>query len=555
LPPPAAAETFSLTGLLGGLGLLLLGMWLLTEGLSVAGGSGLRRILSRATRSRFHGLLAGFLITALLQSSGAVMVAVIGFVNAGVLELSRAIWLILGSNVGTSVTGWLVALVGFRVDVAAYALPLVGVGMLLRLTGPRAGRGALGLSLAGMAVFFFALGILKSTFSGSAESLPLHALAGQGFFSDILFLLAGIALTVLMQSSSAAIAVVLAAVDGGALGVEAAAAVTIGAAVGTTSTGVLAVLGATPNARRAAASHVLFNLGNGAVALVLLPLLLKASQAAVAGIVGREDPVLALALFHTLFKVLGVVLIWPFCPSMIRALRRRFRTAEEDLRRPQHLDDTVLAVPELAMKALILEMERQGQVARKAARDVLSTGDPDPGELGVRLAPIRDLGIAIGSFCSRLSRGSLPSGIAERIPQVIWISQNHIVLGELTWQIAGLRREMAAPGGGGDLPAAADYHQAAARLIERAGTAAPGFSLPECERALEDIEERYLHLKGELLAAGTEGALSIRRMELLMEEIHLARRACRQAVKAARRMVFLRRTRLGGAAPPPPEGE
>ncbi|MFQ5747974.1 MAG: Na/Pi symporter, partial [Planctomycetota bacterium] len=205
----AAAETFSLTGLLGGLGLLLLGMWLLTEGLSVAGGVGLRKILGRATRSRFHGLLAGFLITALLQSSGAVMVAVIGFVNAGVLELARAIWLILGSNVGTSVTGWLVALVGFRVDVAAYALPLVGAGMLLRLTGPRTGRGALGLSLVGMAVFFFGLGILKSTFQGSAESLPLHSLAGQGFLSDILFLLAGIVLTVLMQSSSAAIAVVL----------------------------------------------------------------------------------------------------------------------------------------------------------------------------------------------------------------------------------------------------------------------------------------------------------------------------------------------------------
>ena len=130
---------------IGGLGLFLLGMALMTDGLKIAAGRTLRDILGRWTRTRLRGLLAGALVTSMVQSSSAVTVATIGFVNAGLLTLAQAVWVIFGANVGTSMTGWLVALVGFHVRIDALALPLLGLGMLLRITGADRRRGAIGV--------------------------------------------------------------------------------------------------------------------------------------------------------------------------------------------------------------------------------------------------------------------------------------------------------------------------------------------------------------------------------------------------------------------------
>src|SRR5690606_24665755 len=121
--------------LLGGLGLILVGMWLMTDGLKVAAGAALRDLLHSWTNTRMRGLVTGFSITSLVQASGAVTLATIGFANAGLITLEQAIWVIFGSNVGTTMTGWIVSLVGFRINIEIFALPLIGAGMLLRLTG------------------------------------------------------------------------------------------------------------------------------------------------------------------------------------------------------------------------------------------------------------------------------------------------------------------------------------------------------------------------------------------------------------------------------------
>ena len=242
-------STFALIGgLAGGVGLFLLGMGLMTDGLRLAAGPALERILARSTQTRLRGLASGALVTVAVQSSSAVTVATIGFVNAGLLSLGQALWVLFGANVGTTMTGWLVALVGMKFKIDAFALPLIGIGMLLRLTGDGSRRGALGMALAGFGVLFLGIDLLKDTFSGVAADFTLPQWDGiAGVFAMVLI---GILMTVLMQASAAALVIAFSAAQSGLVSLEAAAAVVIGANVGTTVTALLAAIGATSKDRK-----------------------------------------------------------------------------------------------------------------------------------------------------------------------------------------------------------------------------------------------------------------------------------------------------------------
>ncbi|MCB2003143.1 MAG: Na/Pi cotransporter family protein, partial [Rhodoferax sp.] len=260
--------------LVGGLGLFLLGMGMMTDGLKLAAGPALQSILAAATHTRWHALGSGILVTALVQASGAVTVATIGFINAGLLSLAPALWVLFGANVGSTMTGWLVAAVGLKFKIEALALPLVGLGAVLRLTGSGRRHGAIGTAVAGFGLLFMGIGLLQQNFAGLAGQLSLPE--GGGAMVVLAQLLIGVLMTVLMQSSSASIAIALTAAQGGLIGAQGAAAVVIGANIGTTFTALVAAIGATPNARRAAAAHVIFNLITACVALALLPWLIAA---------------------------------------------------------------------------------------------------------------------------------------------------------------------------------------------------------------------------------------------------------------------------------------
>lgn len=348
----------------GGLGLFLLGMGLMTDGLKLAAGPALHRILTGATRTRAHALGSGVLVTALVQSPSAVTVAAIGFVNAGLLALGPALWVLFGANVGTTMTGWIVALVGLKFKVEALAMPLVALGALLRLTG-QGRRSALGTALAGFGLLFMGIALLQQAFAGLAGRISLPE--GEGPLAVLAQLGIGLLMTVLMQSSSAAMAITLTAAQGGLIGPQGAAAVVIGANIGTTVTALLAAIGATPNARRAASAHVVFNLLTGAVALLSLPWLVGVLGQARAVLGLPPGPAAQLALFHTTFNLLGVLLMWPLADRLTYWLQRRFRAREEDEAQAQFLDATVLAVPTLALDALAREVAcRPGGAAHDA---------------------------------------------------------------------------------------------------------------------------------------------------------------------------------------------
>ncbi len=305
--------------LLGGVGLFLLGMALLTDGLKALAGAALRPILTRFVGSPLSGMVAGAGITALVQSSSATTVATIGFVSAGLMTFHQALGVIFGANIGTTSTAWIVSLLGFKVSVSSAAFPMIFLGALLRLLG-RDRTAGLGTALAGFGLLFYGLDVLQHGMAGFAERVTPESFPDSGVLGRLLMVGLGLVMTVVMQSSSAAIATTLTALDSGAIDFTQAAAMVIGQNVGTTVTAAIACIGATSAARQTAVAHVLFNAITGVVAFVILPWFVWAVEFFIED-VAHEPDVVALAAFHTVFNVLGVVLLFPLLRSFARLVR------------------------------------------------------------------------------------------------------------------------------------------------------------------------------------------------------------------------------------------
>lgn len=525
----SSANLATLGMIAGGLGLFLLGMGLMTDGLKLAAGPALRHILAHATRTRLHALGSGVLVTALVQSSSAVTVAAIGFVNAGLLALGPALWVLFGANVGTTTTGWVVALVGLKFKIEALAMPLVGLGALLRLTGEGRRRGALGTALAGFGLLFMGIALLQQAFSTPAAHIQLPT--GDGVRALAAQLGMGVLMTVLMQSSSAAMAITLTAAQSGLMGLQGAAAVVIGANIGTTVTALLATLGATSNARRAAAAHVLFNLITATAALLMLPWW-AAMLAGLARLLALPiDAAVQLALFHTLFNLLGVLLVWPLAAPLTRWLQQRFVAREEDEAKPRFLDDNVMAVPALALGALEQEVARTGALAVRMANAALQ-GEPTSA-LAHDQAVLTRLGQAMDRFVEGLGRAAMSRAASVRLAELLRVQRYHESSAEQALAAAALpalgtmTAELAS--------AQAGFSQAArALLADKAAVQDAGAAAPPA--ALEAMESAYETLKSALLVAGADGRLSMHDMEQSLRRSSSLRRALQQIVKARQRL-------------------
>lgn len=524
-----------MSSLAGGLGLFLLGMTMMTDGLRQVAGPSLERILAASTRTRWHALGSGVLVTAVVQSSSAVTVAAIGFVNAGLLGLTPALWVLFGSNVGTTMTGWIVAMVGFKFKIEALALPLIGAGVILRLGGEGLRRGAVGSALAGFGLLFLGIAMLQQAFSGLAGQITLPQ--GSGFWVVGAQVGVGALMTVLMQSSSASMVIALTAAQGGLLSPQAAAAVVIGANIGTTVTALLAAIGATPNARRAASAHVVFNVLTGGVALALLPWLIGAIALAREALGMPSDPAVKLALFHTIFNLLGVVLMWPLADVLTRWLQARFRAREEDEAQPRHLDHNVLQVPSLAVDALEREVARIGHVGIRLARAVLSgaTGASLRSDQAVRSS----LDVATQNFVDQMNRGVMSQQVSEHLAGVLRVLRYHEATAEQAVLASSLR---AVETGEGTLAAPrmafvqrADALFALCDPLDAAGGMNEAADTVALARASSAMEEAYDALKAALLTAGAAGELRLGGMDEALRHYSALRRAAQQAAKSVLR--------------------
>lgn len=523
--------TLNLIGALaGGLGLFLLGMRLMTQGLGLAAGSQLRSILGRWTRTPILGVFSGFLITALVQSSSAVTVAVIGFVNAGIMNLTQSIGVIFGANMGTTVTGWIVAAVGFSVDVKVLALPLIGLGAALRLTGNNGGREHLGDALAGFGLFFLGIEVLQGGFVNLQDHLDISTLAAGGWLCVPLFTAVGFVLTLAMQSSSAAMALVLTAALSGMLGLNCAAAAVVGTNIGTTSTAALSVIGATPRAKKVAGAHIIFNLGTGALALLALPGLLRVLREgfALAGL--SPGPAAFLATFHTLFNVLGVLVFLPLTDRLVRFLERHVGRRVADLSRPRYLDRNVLQAPGLALDALFMETGRMGEMARLMAQRAIATDYTYP-ELSRERATVEGLIQATREFVMELQKKGLPTKVAQALPRVLRVIQYYATVSEIVMEVrqAHGRNDRGLPADQDEARLA--FKRSCKDILNLAHTpCVPEFETIEGE--LVRLTDVYHALKNSLLAAGADGGLDVGRMAEELEIASRTRRMVEQAVKA-----------------------
>lgn len=518
----------------GGLALFVLAMGMMTDGLRAFAGGSLRRLLGRWTSTPTRGVLAGMLVTGLVQHSGAVTVAVIGFVNAGLLTLRQALGVVFGSNVGTTMTGWLVSLVGFGVPMESFALPVLAFGVVVRLIA-RGSRGqGLGNALAGFGLFFLGLSILKEAFAAVAEAYGTQiALGTHGTW--LTYLAAGFAATVLTQSSSASLAIVLTAATRGLVSIEAAAIAVIGANLGSTSTAAIAALRATSSARRLALGHILFNVTTGAIALALLPLLLWGVEQLAGWLDVEGSPAAVLALFHTMFNVLGVVLMLPFTKALASVLERLFRSAEEDLGRPQHLDATLPATPDLAIAALHAELARLRSIASGIVHGAISGPRSDTEAVERQAEAARQLGAAIARFAAGVSAESMSRDVADELARAIRTGRYLDEAARLAPRTARLHATVTRLGD-------AEVRSAAAKLLARAGDCvalaaraadAVGGDLERSD-ALEQFERSYQATKEALLNAAVARRISVEATDDLLAATSATRRLIEQLVKADR---------------------
>ena len=516
----------------GGVGLFLLGMRMMTDGLKVAAGGALRTVLASATRSRLRGLASGVLITTMVQSSSAVIFATVGFVNAGLLTLYQAIGVIYGANLGTTLTSWVVALVGFNVNLQALSMPALGVGMGLWVAFGARRKGALGQALAGFGLFFLGIDVLRDAFDGLGEQVVLAEFAGAGPLALLAFTFIGMLLTVLMQSSSAALAVTLTAAAGGVIPLTSAAAMVIGANVGTTSTAAFAVLGATAPAKRAATAHVVFNVITAVVAFSVLPVLLWLVD--VVGDLLRLDPrpATSLAIFHTMTKLVGVMLMWPLIGWPVRWLQRRFRSEEEDDARPHFLDRNVQSTPLLALDALRQELVRMAGLTHRLAAEALSREHPDAGGYASSVQALESLQDSIGEFASGIDRARDDPLLSVALPHALRVAQYHVNSAEQAAEVARLHGQVELS----DAEVAAQVNALRGHVVALLDVARPDGDGNDAERLADEraaLEHEYQDVKARLLREGTAGRLSPRRMATALEMLSALHRLIDQVTKAA----------------------
>jgi len=302
-------------GFLAGIALFLFAMGQLEAGLKAVGGRSLATFLKRAAGNRFNAIIGGIAGTALLQSSSVVGLMVLAFTGAGLLNLTSALGIVFGSNLGTTLTGWIVALLGFNFEIAELSLPLIGTGGLaLLFTRGRwveAGRALLGLGL-----LLMGLQLMKASVASIEQVIDINDLANLSAWQYLLF---GTVVAAVIQSSSATMIITLAALHAGIIDLPNAAAIAIGADLGTTTTVVLGAIKGSPIKRQVAAGHVIFNVVTDLIAFLLrLPLL------AFISLIGIDDPLYALVAFHSLFNLIGLLLFAPFTAAFARRLQGLF---------------------------------------------------------------------------------------------------------------------------------------------------------------------------------------------------------------------------------------
>ena len=411
--------------LIGSLGLFLYGMKIMSEGLQKVAGDRLRSILTAMTTNRVTGVLTGVLITALIQSSSATTVMVVSFVNAGLLTLAESISVIMGANIGTTVTAWIISIFGFKVDMAAFALPLLAIALPLIFSG-KSNRKSIGEFIFGFSFLFMGLSYLKANapdLNANPEMLAfVQTYTDMGFFSILLFLFIGTILTMIVQASAATMAITLIMCANGWISLELGAALVLGENIGTTITANLAALTANTQAKRAALAHFVFNVFGVIWVLIIFHPFMQLVNWVVDTFFQTSNPEVAisykLSAFHSIFNICNVcILIWGV-KLIERTVCALIHPKEEDEEpRLRFITGGMLSTAELsilqARKEIHLFAERTHRMFGMV-QDLLHTEkDDDFNKLFSRIEKYENISdnmeLEIANYLNQVSEGRLSS--------------------------------------------------------------------------------------------------------------------------------------------------
>jgi phosphate:Na+ symporter len=423
-------EHFDIWKFLAGLGVFMFGILLMEESIKALAGKAFKSLIRKATKSRWSAISTGALATAVLQSSSAVTLMTLAFAGAGIMGMSNAIGVVIGSNVGTTFTAWIVATLGFKMNIESLSLPMLALGGIGLIFIKSEKIAAMSKLLVGFGFLFMGLDYMKGAVDGFASTINLAELPKYGIWFHTVI---GFMLTAVMQSSSAAMAVILTGLDSKVISFNEAAAMAIGANIGTTVKIIVTSIRAVPIKKQVAASHFLFNAGTGLVAILIFPLFMRLFDFIFPD--GYGD-VVALAAFHTFFNGLGVLIFYPIIPPMSKFLARIF--PDKSLENTRFIHNVSHDLPEAAARAVkdeTLEMFRFAVFYVESI--LLIRGDADSftsksilhkwyskEELGVDrndyILKIRSTHEAIVKYATQIPQQEMERKDAERFHQVIY---------------------------------------------------------------------------------------------------------------------------------------
>lgn len=425
--------------------MFLYGMNLMSSGLQKAAGSKLRTLLSRITSNPFKGVLTGFGITSVIQSSSATTVMVVGFVSAGLLTLSQAIGVIMGANIGTTMTAWIISIFGFKADISILAVPLMAVGFILS-NAKRDKLKSIGEFVIGFSLLFLGLSLMKNSIpdlSTTPEVLSfIQGWSGKGFISVLLFLLLGTVMTLILQSSSATVALTLIMLNMGWIHFDMAAAMVLGENIGTTITANIAAAVGNVNAKRAALAHTFFNVFGVIWALIFFHPFVNMVQDLVGLMnVGEQTSlVYGISMFHTMFNLINTcILIW-FTSGIEKIVKFVIKDKpSKDKTKIVYLDSGLIDTPELALSEACREtvhfsrvMKNGLEYIRSAVQSSDNIADYEPyKEKLVKYEQISDkMEYEIASFLNELAKAHISDRSLSLVRSLLRITKELESMGD-----------------------------------------------------------------------------------------------------------------------------
>ena len=350
--------------ILGGIALFLMGMEYMENGFKAFSGGILEKILEKFTNNTPKAIATGFFATATVQSSSLISIIIISFLSAQLITLKSAVGVIFGSNLGTTATAWLVSVFGLDLKISIYAMPMLVLGLIIPLVLKSNSWKGVAAILIGLGVIFLGIGYMKEGFETLKNGLDLAQYAMDGYPGIFVYVLVGSIATVIIQSSSATMAIIITALATGQIDYANALALAIGANLGTTVTAILGALKSNENGKRLAVAHFIFNMITAFIAILFIYQLTEVVDylSVVIGI-GVENYAMKLSLFHTIFNLIGIVAVSPFIGKLVQYLNTLFITKASEVGKAKYLDISALALPSTSLLAIIRETKHLYQNA------------------------------------------------------------------------------------------------------------------------------------------------------------------------------------------------